>query len=98
MNILPKDKFMKYMDESLAFMEKNMDDNDLGKFTKIEYEKFRRVVDYMRDTEYSEDRIEEGRRDFYNWFTALDSRRDTNFIETFPEMKSFFNKCKKLNG
>ena len=98
MNILPKDKFMKYMDESLAFMEKNMDDNDLGKFTKIEYEKFRRVVDYMRDTEYSEDRIEEGRRDFYNWFTALDSRRDTNFIETFPEMKSFFNRCKKLNG
>ena len=98
MNILPKDKFMKYMDESLAFMEENMDDNDLGKFSKIEYEKFRRVVDYMRNTQYSEDRIEEGRRDFYNWFTALDSRRDTNFLETFPEMKSFFNKCKKLNG
>ena len=97
-NILPKKTYMKYMRESLKFMEDNLDDLDINKFRRIEYEKFRRVVDYMESTEYDQARVEEGMRDFYNWFTALDQRRDTNFIETFPEMKTFFNQCRKLNG
>lgn len=93
MNILPKDEFMPYMLESLKFMEENTDSTDVNKFSQVEYEKFRRVVDYMQTTEYSQDRIDEGRKDFYNWFTELDKRRGTNFTETFPEMVSFFKKC-----
>jgi organic radical activating enzyme len=98
MNILPKDEFMFYMQESLDYIKNNLDDLDNTKFNTVEYEKFRRVVDYMGNTDYTEDVVEQGRKDFYNWFTALDYRRGTNFVETFPELEDFFNDCKELNG
>jgi organic radical activating enzyme len=96
MNILPKKEFMKYMKESLKFMEQNLDDTDPTKFSEVEFEKFRRVVDYMAATEYDQDKIDEGQRDFYNWFNELDTRRGTDFVTTFPEMEKFFKKCSKL--
>ena len=98
MNILPKGEFMGYMDESLQFIKDNIDDKDPTKFTTVEYEKFRRVVDYMQTTDYEDSVVEQGRRDFYNWFNALDERRGTNLLETFPEMTSFYNECELLNG
>jgi MoaA/NifB/PqqE/SkfB family radical SAM enzyme len=98
MNILPKGEFMGYMDESLRFIKDNIDDKDPTKFTTVEYEKFRRVVDYMQTTDYDDAIVEQGRRDFYNWFNALDERRGTNLLETFPEMTSFYNECELLNG
>jgi len=98
MNILPKEQFMLFMEDNLKFMKDNLDDNDLSKFTTVEYEKFRRVVDYMRNTEYSPEKIEEGRKDFYNWFAELDVRRGTDFLKTFPEFKEFYEECEMLNG
>ena len=32
--------------------------------------------------------------DFYRFFTEHDKRRGTNFEETFPEMKGFWNECR----
>ena len=90
MNILPKDEFMPYMHDSLKFMEDNLDEHDPNKFSPVEFEKFRRVVDYMATTNYSDDKLHEGRKDFYNWFNELDTRRGTNFVKTFPEMVTFF--------
>jgi MoaA/NifB/PqqE/SkfB family radical SAM enzyme len=98
MNILPKEEFMGYMDDSLQFIKDNVNDEDPTKFTTVEYEKFRRVVDYMQTTNYDLETVEQGRRDFYNWFNALDERRDTNLLETFPEMTNFYNECELLNG
>jgi MoaA/NifB/PqqE/SkfB family radical SAM enzyme len=98
MNILPKEEFMSYMDDSLQFIKDNINDEDPTKFTTVEYEKFRRVVDYMQTTHYDPKTVEQGRRDFYNWFNALDQRRDTNLLETFPEMTGFYNECELLNG
>lgn len=98
MNILPKDQFMMYMEDSLQFMKDNLDDNNLSKFTTVEYEKFRRVVDYMRNTVYTEETIEEGKKDFYNWFNELDIRRGTNFLKTFPELANFYSECEMLSG
>lgn len=90
MNILPKDKFMPYMHDSLKFMEDNVDTYDSDKFSQVEFEKFRRVVDYMSVTHYDNDKIIEGQKDFYNWFNELDKRRGTNFKNTFPEMLDFY--------
>ena len=90
MNILPKDEFMPYMHDSLKFMEDNLDEHDPNKFSSVEFEKFRRVVDYMATTNYSDDKLHEGRKDFYNWFNELDTRRGTDFVKTFPEMVTFF--------
>jgi len=62
-------------------------------FQTMEYEKFRRVHDYMQNTEYDEDKLVEGWTDFYNWFNEYDRRRNTNFLETFPEYEDFYNWC-----
>jgi len=97
-NILPKDQFMPYMNDSLDFIKSNIDDHDVTKFSTVEYEKFRRVVDYMKTTVYDSGVVEQGQKDFYNWFNALDQRRSTKFLETFPEMKDFYNLCESLDG
>ena len=94
MNILPKDEFMPYMYSHLQFIKKNVDDKNVEKFSSLEYEKFRRVVDYMESTVYSNERIKEGRKDFYNWFTEYDRRRSVDFVATFPTMVNFYNSCK----
>jgi len=94
MNILPKDKFMPYMYAHLEFIKNNIDDKNVEKFNSLEYEKFRRVVDYMESTVYSKEKLKEGRRDFYNWFTEYDRRRGTDFVSIFPKMIEFYNSCK----
>ena len=94
MNILPKEQFMPFMHTHLNFIRKNIDDNSSDKFTMLEYEKFKRVVGYMSTTKYSPEKLKEGRKDFYNWFTEYDRRRGTDFLKTFPDLASFYNRCK----
>jgi|TARA_B100001094_G_scaffold79869_1_gene76142 organic radical activating enzyme len=95
MNILPKDQFSKYFDNILNFIHKNCDDKDTTLFSSLEYERFRRVKNYFLQSNYDEDKILEGRKDFFYWFTEYDKRRNTNFLHTFPEMKDFWDLCAK---
>ena len=97
MNILPKEEFMPYMYESLKFMEDNLDDTRADAFSTIEYEKFKRVVDYMAETVYSDEKLIEGRRDFYNWFNELDDRRENDLLSVYPEMMDFYRLCQQVN-
>jgi hypothetical protein len=96
MMILPKEEFLPHFDKILQFINDNKDEQDPTKFTEMEYEKFRRVRDYFATVNYDEARVKEGRKDFYNWFTEYDRRRDVNFLETFPEMQSFWEMCKDI--
>jgi hypothetical protein len=93
-NILPKEEFMGYMQDNLKFIEDNLVDLDKTKFGELEFEKFKRLVRYMETTEYAPERVIEGRKDFYAWFTEYDRRRGTNFKATFPELIEFYNRCK----
>lgn len=96
MNILPKDEFMPYMYGHLRYIQNNLDDTDKTKFSEMEYEKFKRVVKYMETTEYSYNRLVEGRRDFYRWFAEYDRRRNLNFAEVFPELTDFMEMCSEV--
>ena len=96
MNILPKEEFMPYMYKHLEFLENNEQEGDRTKFTILEVEKFRRVVDYMKTTNYEEVKLKQARTDFYHWFTEFDKRRDCNLVETFPELEKFYNDCKQI--
>lgn len=96
MNILPKVEYMPYMEKHLDFINENLDDNDKTKFSQMEYEKFKRVVDYMKGTFYNEQDLVTARQDFYAWFTEHDNRRNTSIYETFPEMKNFIDYCAEL--
>ena len=93
-NILPKEKFMPYMNSHLNFIVENMLEGDATSFSQLELERFRRLVKYMETTFYDESRMLEGQQDFHNWFTEYDRRRGTSFSNTFPEMKEFFQYCK----
>jgi pyruvate-formate lyase-activating enzyme len=93
MNILPKDKFMPYMKSHLDFILANLDDKNRSKFNDLEYAKFERVVKYMESSIYTPEKLKEGKRDFFNWFTEYDRRRGTNFLETFPALEDFYFEC-----
>jgi hypothetical protein len=78
-------------------MEDNLDDTRADAFSTIEYEKFKRVVDYMAETVYDEQKLIEGRRDFYNWFNELDDRRDNDLLSVYPEMREFYRLCQETS-
>jgi len=98
MNILPKEEFMPYMHDALNYMRDHTDDSKSDAFSTIEYEKFKRVVDYMAETMYSEEKLLQGRRDFYNWFNELDERRETDMLSIFPEYLGFYRMCQEINS
>ena len=85
------------MHESLKFLEDNVDDERSDRFTTIEYEKFKRVVDYMENTHYSEEKLIEGRRDFYNFFNEMDDRRETDILSVYPELLDFYKLCQQTS-
>lgn len=94
MRILPTDKYLPYLEDCLAFVTENCDDNDNRKFSSIELEKIRRIVEYMRSTMLSDKDLHAARRNFYCWITEHDQRHGKSFISTFPEMQDFWNICK----
>lgn len=91
--ILPKHEFIPYMESHLRFIKENLDDNDKSKFTFMEYEKFRRIVEYMKTDAHSAETVAIGRRDFRHFFAEQDRRRSTNLVATFPELSSFVELC-----
>ena len=96
-NILPPE-WISYMDDTLQFMN----DNELSSerwwgFNDVEIEKFKRVTDYMRENPVNIDIINNGRRDFYTFFTEYDQRRNVNLLETFPAYEEFYYMCKSIH-
>ena len=57
-------------------------------FTNIEIQKIKRIYDYA----IGEDdfKVEHQRSKFVKFVDELDRRRDTNFLETFPELKQLY--------
>jgi len=87
MNLLPKNEYIKYQVDCLQYMSDN-------NFSVIEFEKFKRVAQYMASTVYSKEVLSFSRKEFYTWITENDRRKSKNFLETFPEMTDFFMECK----
>ena len=63
-------------------------------FSNTEIQKIKRLYDYA----ISEDSfdLEKNREDFIKFVDEYDMRRGTNFIETFPELKNFYDTHKKI--
>ena len=84
------------MNSHLDFILANLDDKNRSKFSELEYEKFLRVVKYMETTQYTQERLLEGKRDFFNWFAEYDRRRGTDFKKTFPDLITFMDDCRAI--
>jgi organic radical activating enzyme len=89
-NILTED-FINHQERQLQFIV----DNKIW-FTDVEYEKMLRVTNYMKENPVTPEKIRQGRRDFYSFFTENDRRLGTNILKTFPEYTEFYNYCKQV--
>ena len=70
-------------------------------YSDIEIQKIKRIHDWMiGGGKVDLSKLNSMRRNFYHYFKAHDERRGTNFVKTFPELESFYNKCGtiKLDG
>ncbi len=95
-NLLPKADFMPYMDVHLNFIKNHMDDSRADHFSYMEYQKFLRIYEYMAGTNYETSKIQEGRKDFYKFFTEHDRRRSCDLVKTFPELSNFMQVCQQV--
>ena len=63
-------------------------------FKDYEVQRMRRDIDWMREgRNLDPGYVKLQRADFYRFFNEHDKRRQTNFLETFPEMREFWNEC-----
>jgi hypothetical protein len=105
-NIASQELVAKYLIPSMDFVFNNTSDTewkgDKG-FGTVEAIKMRRnliaVVEKAKavdsDGHSVWNSIRKNRTRFYDFITEYDRRRDTNFLETFPEYKEFFELCEK---
>lgn len=87
--IIPALDFM-VLNYSYSEWNSNMyfEHNEIGKFKRI-------VVDLIIHAKYSEtENNAQNRRRFYKWTKDNEYRNGHNFLEIFPEMSEFYEKCK----
>jgi len=65
-------------------------------FKDFEVSKVQRLIDWIKQ-ESNFDK-EKAMKNFYLFFTEQDKRRNTNILNTFPELENFWNNCKDKNG
>lgn len=66
-------------------------------FSDIEVQKIKRIYDYAISEDETFD-VEKNKVDFIAFVDEHDIRRNTNFLETFPELKEFYNNVKSRRG
>jgi hypothetical protein len=85
------------LEKSIVFMKENIETKatHYKGFLDFEVSKVQRLIDWIKsDTGYNRELAMEN---FYIYWTELDRRRNTNFLDTFPELESFWLECKKIN-
>lgn len=91
------DDYIKHIDECIQYMTENQyipGKTNQG-FHEFEIVRMKRIQDFMLSGNDKND-IERWRKDFYRFFVEHDRRRNTNFLETFPEMEGFWNLCQNV--
>lgn len=61
-------------------------------FSNVEIQKIKRIHDYVKSNDDFD--VEGNRKDFVKFVDELDKRRNTNFLETFPQLKDLYAKYK----
>ena len=96
LQILPE-VYVGVLERVADWMELNLEtaDKPFHGFKDYEVQRMRRDIDWMREGRTLDpDYVKLQRADFYRFFNEHDKRRKTNFLETFPEMREFWNECK----
>ena len=98
-------KLIQELKECIQFMEANVEDDDYWRtthgFKKYEIQKLKRDLAWIENglDDISDTELKKRQRMFYQYFNQIDKRRNTNFINTFPELSEWWNNCyKEQNG
>ena len=84
------------LEKSIEFMKNNIETKETHHkgFKDFEVSKVQRLIDYIKsDTEYNR---ELEMKNFYLFWTEMDNRRNTKFVNIFPELEWFWEKCKNV--
>ena len=55
------------------------------------------LIEYVLPKLQSEEKLIEGRRDFYNFFNEMDDRRETDILSVYPELLDFYKLCQQVS-
>lgn len=87
---------IQYFKDRLISEEQMIKNNDYGRLRDFEIAKLERVLAWMEQGDnLPPEKLKRDRADFYKFFTEHDKRRNTDFLETFPEMEDFWELCKE---
>ena len=94
MQILPEAYTMR-LEQCKDYMQDNLETEEtrFKGFKDYEVQRIQRDIAWMKeplDVFYSNKQ----KADFYRFFTESDKRHDTSFLETFPEMREFWEECR----
>ena len=95
LQILPP-VYVSVLERVADWMELHLEtaDKPFRGFKDYEVQRMRRDIDWMKEgRNLDPGYVKLQRADFYRFFNEHDKRRQTNFLETFPEMKEFWNEC-----
>lgn len=88
------------MQKLVEFMENNLETEQtrFHGFKDYEVQRMRRDIAWMqRGSELGTEYHAQQRADFYRFFSEHDNRRNTDFLETFPEMSDWWKECRYYN-
>ena len=97
LQILPE-SYVHILENVVKWMKLHKLDEDSDRFDGFkdyEIQRLERDVTWMRKgKKLNEKYIHDTRADFYRFFNEYDKRRNTDFLDTFPQMKEFWQECK----
>ena len=79
-------------EDNIKYMQDNSgEENGLHIFKDFEIQKMQRNLAHWRE---NADASTQNKKNFYAFFNEHDRRRQTNFLNTFPEMMEFWMECR----
>lgn len=85
--LLPKEEGATVLLRALDYMESQPE------FSEYEKNKFRRLLHYFQSNRASRPVVNQA--EFFRFFAEHDKRRGTKFLRAFPELKEFYEECRK---
>jgi hypothetical protein len=99
-NLLPPE-WVSYFDDDMQFIKDNITQyGSQSGFNEHEWEKMKRLRNYFVSggPKITPELIQQGRKDFYKFFTEYDRRTPgLGLLELFPEYTEFYYMCKDIS-
>jgi hypothetical protein len=95
LQILPP-AYADILESTADWMELNLETpaDPFHGFKDYEVQRLRRDIAWMREgSTLSSNYVDQQKADFYQFFNEHDTRRNTNFLNTFPEMNQWWAEC-----